>query len=172
MIGTDMMPWCRLSDELRADGHYNAEGLDAQQLMNDCLRGMAVVGWDKSGTRITAHGVVVKSRLGDTWQIRKLFVAGDHRGNGNGSAAIDNIVRRLLLIPVCQSPTHFAITDNPKVVNVLEGHRFQLVRLETMPDVAKWAKLTGVYGRLPASLRGDQDDGRHLLVRWPMIRSS
>ena len=161
----DFAPWNVLSGEMLKTGKYNPRNLDGRSLMIDCLRGLTVVEWTRAGDRIVSHGVVEKTKLPDTWQIRKLFVTDEHRGNGNGSAAMENIVRRLLLIPVCESPVHFAFTDNARIVKVLRTFRFKTVTAATMPDVEQWAQVVGVYDRLPAALRGKPPDGRYLLIR-------
>jgi len=167
MLGIDVEPWVALEKEMRASGKFNPRGLEWRQLLRDCLRGLAVVGWSKAYDRILAYGVVERSKLSDTFQVRKLFVGEDQRRNGNGSAVINNIVQRLLLIPVCGSPSYFALTDSAKIVQVLETNHFKKVTTDSMPDVGIWAKLAGVYDRLPAALRNEKADGRHLLMRPP-----
>ena len=138
----DMIPWKRLAEKMIATGKYNPCGLDAETLRDDCDRGLAVVKWDDAGETIVAHGSLEATKLQHTWQVRKLYAAKEHCGNGNGSTILTDIVRRLTLI-VPGPVTYFAITDNPKVVTILTGHGFHACVFAMQEQIDIWLEATG-----------------------------
>lgn len=167
----DLGPYRALASEMLATGKFNPEGINAYELWHDFKIGMAVVLWSAHGERIKAYGSLHTTKRPSALQVRKLFVAMEHRGNGNGTDLIRRIVGTLLRIYVPGPVAYFAVTDNPKIVDVLAEYQFKTMVFATSDEAETWADRVGYpRKRIPenavgTSMAPNRPQGRLLLVR-------
>lgn len=163
MSSIDMRPWQELSKEMLATRAYNPRGLDPQTLRSDWENCLGIVKWQ--GNRIVAHGALEKTNLPDVWQVRKIYVAQENRGNGLLSYVLD----RLLQVRVCKkSTTLFAITADSKLLRALNKVGFEDPYTVTPAGIVDWAERVGFKDRLLTEYKNKGRDSRYLMIRRPV----
>lgn len=153
---------------MKATGKFNPRGLDAHQLLLDCIRGQAVVQWDENYTRVEAYGALEKCLSPWDCQIRKLYVSERYRANGNGRGTIGSIVKRLMVVPGYTGFRYFAITSNHAVIEVLLNLNFRIANAHNR-GVHNWPEEAGIADRLPRTARGYDSDYAEGRKRWLLI---
>src|SRR3989344_3229332 len=154
-----------LLKEMQKSGEFH--NLEIAQLIRDCEHARAAVIMD--GDRIIAYGAI-EPHENSAWEIRRIFVAEDKRGNGHMRKVFEMLMCMVVpavLLRRTLDARLFLISKNPAVRRTALKAGFVVVTKLYAPRAVGWAKRVGIGDRLPETakkeyLQPSGDDGE----RW------